>query len=250
MKMKVKQLSEEQTLAFDVEYVDGDKWEMIKNHLSTSFPDGNFTFIDIGGGNGLFADRILHHFPLSKGTIIDNSEQLLQKNKQNTRKTIVLGSFEQLEELLPNQTFDVVFFNWVLHHLVTDSYQKTQDTILQALKLSKSILTTRGYLSIFENMYDGLLIDNLPSHLIFHLTSSKMLAPVTKKLGANTAGCGVCFLSKKKWKEKLWNGGFSIQCYTDDVKWKMPFFQKYLLHIGPLRVGHFWCKRTDMFGDS
>lgn len=240
--MELKQLSDEQTIAFDVEYVDGDKWEWIKDQLSISFPDGKFSFIDIGGGNGLFADRILEYFPSSIATIIDNSEPLLRKNKPNSRKTIVLGSIEQIDELLPNQVFDVIFINWVLHHLVTDSYQKTQESIIHALKLSKKMLSKRGYLSIFENMYDGLLFDNLPSHLIFHLTSSKILAPVTKRLGANTAGCGVCFLSKKKWEEKLSKSGFSIQTYTDDVKWRMPFYQKYLLHIGPLRVGHFWCK--------
>lgn len=239
--MEVKKLANEQTEAFDVEYVSGEKWEMIRDHLTRAFPNGKFTFLDIGGGNGVFVDRILAHFPLARGTVLDHSELLLSKNKPHQRKRIVYGAVEHLPSHFSGEKFDVIFINWVLHHLITNDYKNTQINIVTALTMAREHLQPAGFLSIFENMYDGLFMDNLPSHLIYYLTSSKLLEPVVKRLGANTAGCGVCFLSKRKWEEKLALAGLNIVEYTDDVKWKVPIWQKAFLHIGPLRVGHFWC---------
>ncbi|NJO57968.1 MAG: class I SAM-dependent methyltransferase [Richelia sp. RM2_1_2] len=82
----MKQLEDSQLETFDTEYVNDKRWQIIKEQIERDFPEGDFTFLDVGGGNGLFADRLLSNYPKSRGTVLDNSELLLSKNKSNSRK--------------------------------------------------------------------------------------------------------------------------------------------------------------------
>ncbi|WP_447469148.1 hypothetical protein [Vibrio harveyi] len=61
---------------------------------------------------------------------------------------------------------------------------------------------------MFENFYEGLLVNNLPSSLIYRSTSSKLLAPLTQRLGSSTAGVGVCFHSRTTWHDMIIEAGF------------------------------------------
>lgn len=238
---QIKQLNENQIKSFDVEYINGDKWHLIKNTIYSYFPDEKFNFLDIGGGNGLFTDRILRTFPLSTGVLIDNSKLLLEKNTFNERKTLIYTSVESLEEVFVKKKFDIIFINWVLHHLVNKSYIKTHQNIGNTLVSAKRLLSSKGYLSIFENIYNGIFFANLPSYLIFQLTSSQLISPIIKYLGANTAGCGVCFLSKNQWEYLINKAGFQVLNYTDSQEKDISSIQKLILHIGNAREGHFWC---------
>lgn len=59
----MKQLEDSQLETFDTEYVNNKRWAIVKEKIDKDFPDGNFTFLDIGGGNGKFADRLLKAYP-------------------------------------------------------------------------------------------------------------------------------------------------------------------------------------------
>ncbi|MCC5650348.1 class I SAM-dependent methyltransferase [Nostoc sp. XA013] len=241
----IKHLNHEQLQEFNKEYIDNLRWARIKVLIDHHFKDKQFTFIDIGGGNGLFADRILQNYPKSSATIIDNASVLLELNKPDIRKTWLLASVEELNNIFDeNRKFDLIFFNWSLHHFVKGSYSQTRKTQHEALTNARNLLSENGYISIFENMYDGIILKNLPSHLIFHLTSSTLLAPIMKKLGANTAGCGVCFLSKPQWENIIANAELMVSQYTDYEEWQdISIMRRIFLHIGPVRHGHFWLKK-------
>jgi ubiquinone/menaquinone biosynthesis C-methylase UbiE len=241
MMNSIRKLSNEQIESFDVEYIPDSWWQEISKTLRRIVPREDFNFLDIGGGNGLFADRILCDFPESKGVILDNSSLILNKNRINERKKLICDSVENLETIFREEKFDIIFANWVLHHLIYQNYLETRKFIVKTLTVVKKLLSPSGRISIIENMYDGILINNLPSHLIFALTSSKTIAPLVKVLGANTAGCGVCFLSKKQWEYSISKSGLKIDTYTDGTIWKFPLLQKVFLHLGSIRVGQFWC---------
>lgn len=244
MTNEVKQLNDDQLESFDVEYVDAPRWQIIEKHIERDYPDGDFTFIDIGGGNGKFADLILDAYPKSKGAVLDNSELLLSKNTSRDRKKCILSSAEDLLEAV-TEKYDIVFYNWVLHHLVHDSYADTVNAAKESLACAGQLLTERGKVSIFENMYDGILVDNLPSHLIFHLTSSKLLEPVTRFFGANTAGVGVCFQSRNSWDSIVNKASLDVVAYQDDhYRWEFSLYKRAILHLGDVRAGHFWCSRA------
>ncbi len=241
---RIKKLDEQQLQDFNQEYVDDSRWGTIQTLIEKKFAGQKFCFLDIGGGNGMFSDRILESFPQAIGTVVDNANLLLELNKPNPRKTLIFGSVESLNTTFSNRKFDLIFFNWALHHFVNHSYEKTRKTQHNALVDAQNLLSDNGYISIFENMYDGIIFKNLPGRLIFYLTSSKTLAPLMSKMGANTAGCGVCFLSQAQWKDTTTEAGLIISQYTDYERWDdVSIIRRIVLHIGPVRHGHFWLSK-------
>jgi len=178
------------------------------------------------------------------GTVLDSSELLLSRNRHHPRKTLVDDTVENLGLRFPRGTFDVIFVNWLLHHLVGDSYRETLQNMTTTLSRASALLSPRGAISIFENLYDGALIDNWPGAFIYHVTSSRVLAPITRRLGANTAGVGVCFLSTRKWSTVIEQAGLRVATFTRTPKRRVPLLVRTLLHLQNLTVGHFWCERA------
>ena len=236
---RVRRLDDSQLASFDEEYVGDKEWKIVHTCIDRHFSNRPFSFLDVGGGNGLFADRLLENYPKSRGTVLDNAEFLLSKNKRcGERKRVICESAGSLEKLFAGEQFDVIFMNWVLHHLVADSYSCTTETVKSVLQMSGRILHEQGRILIFEHMYNGWLIDNLPSHIIYHLTCCRKLAGLMKLLGANTAGVGVCFRSKRAWLRIIQDAGMNV-VYTDGSRWPQPIAYKLLLHMGNIRGGHF-----------
>jgi len=238
----LRQLENDQVKAFDVEYVDEDRWAVVKKQIDADFPDGEFSFLDIGGGNGQFADRVLAFYPKARGAVLDNSELLLSKNRPHPGKTVILKSAGELSSL-PGE-YDMVCCNWVLHHLVDASYSTSRDQQLGALSQMNRLLSRRGRISIFENNYTGWVTDNYPGRVIYALTSSRPIAKLAKRLGANTAGVGVCFLSKKAWTETFARAGLAIQAYAEPDKWRWPVKWYFKTSLGLRRIvaAHYWIK--------
>ncbi|BAZ10908.1 hypothetical protein NIES4071_27320 [Calothrix sp. NIES-4071] len=234
----LKTLDNSQLETFNTEYINDKRWEIIQENIDRDFSNGKFRFLDIGGGNGLFADKLLSNYPSSEGTVLDNSELLINKNKFNSKKALICDSVESLSLL--KEKYDIIFFNWLLHHLVGSSYAESKSNILSALNSAIPLLSEHGRISIYENMYDGLILDGLPSALVYNLTSNSAIAGITKKMGANTAGVGVCFLSKNQWISTLNKTDLELIKYSDDDKWSIPVAWNVFLHIKSIRCGHFW----------
>jgi hypothetical protein len=242
----IAQLNDDQLKVFDTEHVNDRQWIPIKRCIDRDFPDGRFTFLDLGGGNGNFADRLLENYPRSRGAVLDNSELLLSRNKPHPNKRLVFGSIENLDQVVDAQ-YDLIFFNWVLHHLVIQSsYARTRESMRLALRAALPILTDRGRVSIYEDLYNGLLIDGAPGWLVYQLTTVKTIARLIRSLGANTAGVGVCFLSHKQWCSTLKRNGLRVLDYTNDDLQTVPWTRTAFLHVGRLRCGHFWLSRNGL----
>ncbi|HAS63083.1 MAG TPA: methyltransferase [Vibrio sp.] len=203
----VKLLSTAQTQAFDTEYVDDAMFDFVVEALDKyQVSQAPFKLMDVGGGNGKYVDKVLHRFANASAILVEPEHSLAEKNRPDLRKQVLQSTFQSVA--LPSQ-LQAVQFNWVLHHFVTEGYQNTCRVQQQALRDAYNALAPGGIVLIFENFYEGALLEDLPSQLIFHLTSSKALAPMTEKLGANTAGVGVCFHSAYFWRQQLAQVGFN-----------------------------------------
>jgi SAM-dependent methyltransferase len=236
-----KKLDEEQLEAFDTEYVTPELWEIVSKQIDATWPSGRFHFVDLGGGNGKFADALLARYPNATGVVLDNGRSLLDKNIPHPNKRLVFGSIEDLDGSLQNEKFDLVCYNWVLHHLIDDSHKLSTRNQVRALEQARGLLNPGGRVSVFENFYEGTLFNSLPGRLIFALTSSRMLAPLTKRFGANTAGVGVCFRSEASWKRAIAAAGLQATSTGQGRSWKMAKLKQIILHIGTVRCGHIWC---------
>jgi SAM-dependent methyltransferase len=229
-------LSDEQVERFvGAEYVRARRWDRIRECIDADFPGGRFSFLDVGGGNGGFTDRVLAQYPNATGTVIDSSDLLLATNRRSERKRVLRADAMELERF---GRHDIVFCNWLLHHLVGTTYSSTRANIDRMLAAARQALKPSGRLSVFENDCIG-IIDGMSSRLLYEATSSKIAAALVRRMGANTAGVGVCYLSNKQWHGTLAKAGFRVlSCEIEPST--LPAVKRWALLIRTIQVSHYW----------
>jgi hypothetical protein len=233
-------LDEDQLRTFDTEHICDAEWARIKPTFDARFADREFSFVDVGGGNGSFADMLLAAYPKARGVVLDPAEILLRENTPHPRKEVKLARAETMDELFGNRKFDLILFNWILHHLVLESYSKTIELQRTVMAKARRLLNPNGVVSVLENLYEGKVVDVVPSRLIFELTKSKLLEPVVRRLGANTAGCGVCFRSRGAWQRDATRVGLQVAKFVELAPKPIGRVKELLLHAGFIGHGFFW----------
>jgi SAM-dependent methyltransferase len=238
----IRKLTDEQVEAFDREYVDADRLSRVCSRIEADFESGEFSFLDVGGGNGRFADQLLERFPRARGTVLDNSETLLARNKPDPRKTLVLGSADDMSGV--RGPFDLISMHWLLHHLVGDTYRATRINQRTALASLAKLLSHRGRVSVFENDYVGWLPDPYPTWAIYTITASSLLTPIARAMGANTAGTGVCFDSEAGWRRTFGAAGLDVIDRAEPDTWRrrIGLHARVALGLRDVRVGHYWLR--------
>lgn len=238
----MRKLSDEQVEAFDRDYVDTRRLARVAAKIDSDFPDGSFTLLDVGGGNGRFADQLLALYPQARVTVLDNSEVLLARNKQHDRKQLRLGSANSLDAL--EESFDLISLHWLLHHLVGESFRETRANQVNTLRAARGLLSSRGRVSVFENDYHGWAPEPYPTWLIYQVTASRPLTRVAGALGANTAGVGVGFNSFEGWQRTIERSGLFIVDHAEPDNWqrRLPWYVKLAVGLSDIRVGHYWLK--------
>lgn len=234
-------LSSDQLKAFDAEYIDEDGMASIFGAINRHFPEGRFSFLDIGGGNGWFADELLAMYPAATGMVLDSSAFMVEKNSAMPRKSVILGDAADVKTL---GRFDIIFCNLVLHHLVTTgSYRQTLANVESVLEACRESLTEQGRISVYEIHFDG-WIDHFPGRAVFELTSSRALAPLIRRFGGNTAGVGACFRSQKGWAKVFSGLGLEVDSYFPNKKIVFPTgLRRHALLVKETRYGHYWLRR-------
>jgi SAM-dependent methyltransferase len=237
-------LAEDQNATFDSEYHRPADFAAKVAHLKELFPGGPKSFLDLGGGNGRFLDKMLEAFPEATGTLVDVSALLLSKNKPHPRKRLIEGSLGELDALLGEQKFDVITINWVLHHLVGPSYDACTRNRAAVLTESAQFLTPGGVVVIAENMFKSPM--NAASHIIYAIT--RVSFPPFVKLARpffNTAGVGVCFLSEPAWRRQFDSLGLTVVREHFGLPWPCSRATKAalaLLLLHERRHGHFYLR--------
>ena len=234
-------LTDEQLVSYDMDFIDDELFASIRDAIAERFGAGPFAFVDAGAGIGGFVDRLLEEFPNATGVALDNAPSLLERNAAHPRKTVVLGGAEDLARIFAGQRFDVAFFNFALHHFVLPSYGATRRLQRDVLGAAHAVLTERGAVSICENVADGRFIANLPGRIVFELTARRSLAALVRKLGANTAGTGVCFNARAAWYADLAAAGFVVERYRERT-WSgtLSPLKRALLTMERWRGAHLW----------
>lgn len=239
-----RKLEDSQLEAFDQEFISGSMWDRVVELIKSDFGDSGFTLLDIGGGNGIFVDALLDRFPNANATLLDNSNLLLSKNKPHPRKLLICESATNLESALGRQHFDVIFMNWILHHLVLGSYRQTLELQRTMLTQVTRHLTERGRIHVAECIYEGALFPNLPGWMIFQATSSRLLAPLVRKFGANTAGCGVCFHNHSHWRRAFESAALKPLHLEQHPDWNPSWIRKLALQLRTVHHSQYWLSRS------
>ena len=95
----VRLLTTEQTQTFDEEYVCDTLFQQVKPYYNIYSRQNRFDVLDVGGGNGTYADRLLRNFQRAHVTVLEPDEYLLSRNRKHLRKNIVQGTFQKRRAL-------------------------------------------------------------------------------------------------------------------------------------------------------
>lgn len=237
-------LAPEQLAKFDrQEHLWPSYWQDLVALVAGHFGTRAFVHLDAGGGNGALADRLLAQFPHCVSIVMDSAPGLLARNQPHPRKRIWCAPVERLEEF-PEERFDLITANCLLHHLVRESYHATRVHQRQMLRRLASRLRPGGRLFVCEHLYQSWSLIGLPGWLIYQLTSSRALAPLVRRAGANTAGVGVCFLSAEQWEAAFQAAGLQVlarRALPDRLEFPAA---RWLLALRSRQVGYYWlCRR-------
>jgi ubiquinone/menaquinone biosynthesis C-methylase UbiE len=178
--------------------------------------------LDIGGASGHFAVGLYDYFKNNNCKII-----VLDTAKYNTwgkfsdKVEFIEASADNIDTLYHKNEFDLIFANRVFHHFVRHNWKETVNGITEIAGKIYKILKPEGYFCIVDHFYNGFLYDEITSKIIYTLTICKILSIVKlcKKLGAESAGVGVCFLSKKMWINLLLKNNFKIHKLVENKKY-------------------------------
>jgi hypothetical protein len=206
MTEQVRRLNQYQTTEFDTEYVNASLFRLVDKRIrdnATGTKHSNL--LDVGGGNGRYCDRFLNSYPNWQCTLVEPELSLLNKNTPHPNKRLINNTYQMLND---RSSFNAIQFNWVLHHFVCDTYRKSCAAQESALEKARELLTPGGQIFIFENFYEGTGFVELPCKIIYQITSSRALQNIAARMGANTAGVGVCFHSESHWTKLLEKLGF------------------------------------------
>lgn len=244
----LRSLSDNQVVAFDSsqwEQKRFERWMHIDEIKAVLSPyvraNPAATFLDLGGGTGRFSDLLLAAYESPSAVVADSSELLLARNQTHPRKTVLCVEASRLAEVFQPHSFDVIFVHRLLHHVVGDSYAETIGSIQEVLRQCEAILKPHGRLSVIENIWDGRFVDTLAGRLLYHATSSRILAPISRRLGANTAGTGVCYLSDRLLVRLLSQAGLFLE--TQQIlgdQW-FPWYVRYPMLLKCGQSVHYWC---------
>lgn len=182
--------------------------------LSTYKENDSIKILDIGGASGHFALSLKEYFGNGncEVTVIDNTVFETWDALSN-KVTCIKTSADSINEIFSENTFDIIFANRVFHHFVRGSWKSTVEGINSIIGKIYKILKNDGRLCITEHFFNGLLFDKMSSKIIYKLSSCifKPIVTLCKKIGVESAGIGVCFLSYTMWFKLLDENIFLIE---------------------------------------
>lgn len=95
--------------------------KLLKDIIKYSFGDKKLKILDFGCGDGDITKQLYKEFPTNKYYLLDGSEVMLEKAKENLKDiqaTYIEKTFEDYVDTdVKNFQFDVVFSSMAIHHL-------------------------------------------------------------------------------------------------------------------------------------
>ena len=176
-------------------------------------PDAPIRIADFGGGDGTVLDRCLENRSHAEGILVDVAPEMLEANLPNPRKRLVQADLTELRHDLPGDIqYDVALLNVVLHHCLSgDGVSATRRAQSDVLRAIGERLTPGGRIVVLEQVQDGWVFPDVTSLLVYRLTRSRLLAPMMRSFGANTAGVGVLFAPRSRLLRVFERAGMRVE---------------------------------------
>lgn len=95
----------------------------------------------------------------------------------------------------------------------------------------KRVLKSDGKIAIIDNLNDGFLWDQASCRILYFLTTTKnpLVVKMCREMGSNSAGVGVCMLSRKMWHKLVSSAGMNIIVSVDSRPDKLGMLKRVCL---------------------
>jgi ubiquinone/menaquinone biosynthesis C-methylase UbiE len=195
--------------------------------------ENTIRILDIGGGSGYFSVALYEYFKGKNCEIyVIDPMRYDTWSKFSEKVKFVQGTADDLSKIFNVGFFDIIFAKYVFHHFIKDTWEKTIVGMKSIIKQIQSIMKKNACFCIVDQFYNGLLGDTSASKMIYRFTKCQIpfLVKIFRKMGAESAGTGVCFLSKKMFLKLFHYAGFEIETLSEPLPTKMKWYR----HIGLL----------------
>jgi len=168
--------------------------------------------LDIGAGGAIWSELFLEEHPQARVTCIDLSWQMVQRIRGRPRLMAVQA--DALRCPFRDGSFDLVSVDALMHHLI--DYRGHAASIARIsgfLRSLRPLLAPGGRIVIREIYHESIVRQDFTARLVYELSTASLPAPLTrslKALGIRSQGAGVCFLTRRRWRELLAECGYVI----------------------------------------
>jgi 2-polyprenyl-3-methyl-5-hydroxy-6-metoxy-1,4-benzoquinol methylase len=184
-------------------------------------PSRDMRLLDVGGGAGDLADRLLTEFPRLEVTIVDVSQALLNHNRPHPRKELICReATAYFADQRGRRQYDMVNFDVLLHHILTPgSFRQTRNLQRDIIGQACELLVPDGLISIREIVYQtlGLLPERTTHRLLWFVSTRRLprrLTELMHRMGMASQGGGVAFFSRAELLTILRDHGLQIEDVT------------------------------------
>jgi ubiquinone/menaquinone biosynthesis C-methylase UbiE len=182
--------------------------------LSKYKNNNSIKILDIGGASGNFALTVKEYFAgINCEVIVIDNTKFETWTEFSNKITFIETSVDNLDTVFKENMFDIIFANRVFHHFVRESWKETVCGMKSIMGKIYKTLKQDGHLCIVDHFFDGMLFDKISSKLVYTISSCtfKPILAISKRIGVESAGIGVCFLSYNMWIELLRENNFIIE---------------------------------------
>lgn len=167
--------------------------------------------LDIGCGNGSIASALFEYFEGQAAVVGVDSTRYETWETAPAGVTFYECSCFDMDDLFPEEEFDVICSNCLIHHLIFPTFRETLKMQDEYLQIVKRLLKSDGLFLVQEATLES-YVGNYSTYVHSYLTriSFPPLVSVMRKIGARSAGVGTFFRSLKKLREYFQSNGFQI----------------------------------------
>jgi 2-polyprenyl-3-methyl-5-hydroxy-6-metoxy-1,4-benzoquinol methylase len=174
------------------------------------------SFLDIGGGSGIFSSFLKRNCSEIEVTLIDPSLKMLEKNCD---KTFIKYQGQLPDKLnIPHgKKYNFILIKEVLHHVTGKSIKESKAFAIESLQNTKNLMEDDGYLMIHELFYESYIYAPLSRTCIFYLLNLQNAFHFKILPKEFLLGLSACFYTRTELELFFRNCGFVIvKTYKDD----------------------------------
>ena len=201
-----------------------------KISLLSKYADKIDYVLDVGCGSGVFLQAVQLAIDIDKIIGVDLSEEMIKKSlfHHDSSENISLLNCDVLRLPLKGSSFNLIYVESLLHHLVGETRAQSKNQARMAIKGMSDLLRPNGFLLLTELFYESYGFSTFTSSIIFTFLSLFDKYNVSPPLKEAPKGLIVSFYTRKELYEMIESLNGTI-VEEQEIEWGRGFKEKAVL---------------------